>query len=374
MWTVTDIAVETIAVEIAGVDHGAFELAIYLVGWLLGWLLLWNPRRLAPAPPGASREPVAVVIPARNEAESLPHLLRPLVEQRRTGDQIVVVDDHSTDGTARVARLFDVDVTVPPVPPDGWLGKPNACWHGANTTDAPLLVFLDADVRPGPTLLDDLAAEANRHRDAVVSIQPWHRMETHGEQPSILCNVTALMGSGAFTVFGARATATVAFGPVIGIDRQTYLAVDGHAATSVRSMHTEDIGLARAIGRSVLHVGSPDTTTIRMYPSGLRDLAQGWTRSIATGARFVPWWLALATAFWVWSLAGGWIAAPIVYPLSAVQVLVLGRRAGTIHPVAAALFPLLVVVFVIVFMRSLMMIVFRRQLTWKGRQVDARSA
>lgn len=360
-----------LSVKIAGFEHGAFELALYAIGWTLGWLLLWRPRQLSAAPL-VERPAVAVVIPARNEARSLPHLLRPLVEQRREGDRIVVVDDHSNDGTGRVARAFEVDVVSPPEPPDGWLGKPNACWHGATSTSEEILVFLDADVRPGPTLLDDLAAAVTDDPGALVSVQPWHLMETVGEQPSILCNITALMGCGAFTIAPPRSSATVAFGPVIALDRGTYERSGGHAAPSVRSMHTEDIGLARAVGRSRLAVGAADSTTFRMYPEGFTALVRGWTRSIATGARFTTWWVALATAAWVCSVAGGWLAAPLVYPLTAVQVWVLGRRAGTIHPVAALCFPVLVLVFAWVFVRSAVAVAFRRNVTWKGRRVGAR--
>jgi 4,4'-diaponeurosporenoate glycosyltransferase len=363
-----------VAVELLDVERDAPGLAIYAIGWALGWLLLWTPSRLPTAAPGDARRPVAVVIPARNEAHSLPHLLRPLVDQRRHGDEIVVVDDDSQDGTARVARLFGVDVIDPPVPPPGWLGKPNACWHGVAATDAPVLVFLDADARPGPTLLDDLAAEVERHTDAVVSMQPWHEMRTLGEQSSILFNVTALMGCGAFTIIRRRSATTVAFGPVIAIDRATYLAAGGHAEPAVRSMHTEDIGLARAVGRSRLFVGSSETTTFRMYPSGLGELTRGWTRSIASGARYVPWWLTIATACWIWSLAGGWIATPIVYPLSALQVYVLGKRAGTISPIAAALFPILVIVFAGIFLRSILTMLLGGHVSWKGRRVAARGS
>lgn len=360
-----------LSVEIAGIEHGPLELAIYAVGWSLGWVLLWRPRHL-PSAPGAPRPPVAVVIPARNEAHSLPHLLRPLVEQSRPDDRIIVVDDHSNDGTARVARAFEVDVSSPPDLPDGWLGKPNACWHGATSTTEEILVFLDADVRPGPTLLDDLAATVLEHPGTLVSMQPWHRMETVGEQPSIMCNITALMGCGAFSVAPSRTLAPVAFGPVIAVHRREYDRVGGHGAPAVRSMHTEDIGLARAVGHSRLAVGSPDTTTFRMYPEGFTALVRGWTRSIATGARFTTWWVGLATAAWVCSVAGGWLAAPMVYPLTALQVWVLGRRAGTTHPIAALLFPGLVLVFAVVFIRSAVAVAFRRDVTWKGRRVEAR--
>jgi 4,4'-diaponeurosporenoate glycosyltransferase len=362
---------------LAEVDHtdksDGVDLALFGVGWILGWLLLWRLRPL-PAAAGDSDQPpdraaIAVVIPARNEASALPHLLPGLAAQLQPGDELVVVDDHSTDSTAAVAARLGARVVRPPALPGDWLGKPHACWTGTRSTTAPLLLFVDADVRPARDLLDRVALAVSQQPGTVVSVQPWHTTGSWVEQASLLANVTALMGSGGFTVAGPRVAPTVAFGPVLAIERETYDAVGGHAA--VRAMHTEDIGLARVVGRSALWTGRPDTS-FRMYPEGLRQLVQGWTRSVATGARFTPWWLSLAVALWVWSLAGGWLAEPFVYPLSALQFWVLGRRAGSMHPLTAALYPLAVAVFVVIFLRSLFAMVFRRDVTWKQRSVPSR--
>jgi len=345
------------------------DVVLFAVGWTIGWLLLWRLRPLPAAADTVERPAVAIVIPARNEAEALPHLVPALVAQLSEDDELVVVDDHSTDATGDVASGLGARVVTPGVLPDGWLGKPHACWHGARSTSAPLLLFLDADVRPAPDLLDRMAAACAAAPSSVVSVQPWHRTGRWVEQASLLANVTALMGTGGFTVAGPQSAATMAFGPVLGVGRSTYDEAGGHRA--VRAMHTEDIGLARAVGDSRLYSGRPDTA-FRMYPEGLRQLVQGWTRSIATGTRFAPWWLSLAVALWVWSLAGGWIAQPLVYPLSAVQFWVLGRRAGSMHPLTALLYPLAVAVFVVIFLRSLFAVVFRRDVTWKQRSVAAR--
>jgi 4,4'-diaponeurosporenoate glycosyltransferase len=336
--------------------------------------LLWRLRPLPSYSTGTSgplgRPSIAVVIPARNEALVLPNLLPGLVAQLRPGDELVVVDDHSTDATADVVTRLGATLVRAPELPDGWLGKPHACSTGAAATTAPLLLFVDADVQPAPDLLDRIALEWSHDRDAVVSMQPWHRTGSWSEQASLLANVTALMGSGGFTIAGSRTAASVAFGPVLAVGRSTYERVGGHAA--VRTMHTEDIGLARAVGRSTLCTGRPDTS-FRMYPEGLRQLVQGWTRSIATGARYTPWWLSIAVIAWVWSLAGGWLAEPLVYPLSAVQFWVLGRRAGSMHPVTALLYPVAVVVFVVIFVRSVLAVALRRDVTWKQRSVPSRS-
>lgn len=349
------------------------DMAIYLVGWMIGWLLLWRLRPLPSAveDPSVTRAGVAVVVPARNEAGSLPRLLEPLLSQLGPDDEVLVVDDHSDDETARIATRLGAAVAEAPPLPAGWLGKPHACAHGAARTQAPILLFLDADVRPAPDLLARVARSVTDHPDAVTSVQPWHTTGHWIEQASVLCNVTALMGCGAFTPAPRRTTATVAFGPVLAMSRITYDRVGGHGAASVRSMHTEDIGLARVVGSVELFSGRPDTS-FRMYPDGFGQIVRGWTRSIATGARFTPWWLALATLAWVWSLAGGWLTMPIAYPLSVIQFWVLGRRAASVHPLTALLYPVAVVVFTLIFVRSAAAIVLGRRVEWKGRRVDAR--
>ena len=81
----------------AGATIPAVGWGLYAVGWSLGWLLLWSTRRL---PPPTDRPAVAVVVPARDEAGSLPALLAALRPQLREGDELVVVDDHSSDATA----------------------------------------------------------------------------------------------------------------------------------------------------------------------------------------------------------------------------------------------------------------------------------
>lgn len=354
------------------------DVALFSTGWLLGWLLLWRTRPLS-RPVRAGREPLAAIVPARNEARSIGMLVDRIVAQLRPGDEFVVVDDESDDGTAELARTHGARV-VSTSPTPGWLGKPHACRHGAGGTTAPTLLFIDADVLPSAQLLDAIAAVAEAHPDEVVSVQPWHRTDRWYEQASILCNVVALMGSGGFTVLGERVHPNVAFGPVLAIRRHRYDEIGGHEA--VRGRHTEDIGLARLAGGAMLFTGRPDTT-FRMYPGGWRQLLDGWTRTIATGLRSTRWWVAIGVVWWIAALAGGWLAgglpvhdplpAGLVYLLCALQYWVLGRRAGSLHPLTAAVFPLAVAAFALIVIRSIVVAAFGRDVVWKGRHIDARS-
>jgi 4,4'-diaponeurosporenoate glycosyltransferase len=355
---------------------------LYLVGWGLGWLMLARPRPLASRTAtatatatatgtrsGAERPAIAVIIPARDEESSLPHLLAPLAAQLRTGDELIVVDDGSTDSTGTVAAAQGARVVHPPILDVAeWMGKPNACLAGARVSTAPLLLFVDADVVPPADLLDRVADTLTQYPASVVSVQPWHRSVAWYEQLSLLGNLVSMMGSGGFTPLGRRLAATLAFGPVLAVDRVAYDRVGGHGHPMVRRTRVEDIALARAVGRSELFSGHPDIW-FRMYPGGIRELIDGWTRNMSAGIAATPWWIGVMVGAWVSSVAGGWLAWPWAYPLTAVQLWVLGRRVGSFRLVTAALFPLVTVVFVGVVIRSLVLRAAHRSIGWKGRRI-----
>ncbi|MGY1605509.1 glucosyl-3-phosphoglycerate synthase [Geodermatophilus sp. SYSU D00815] len=97
---------------------------------------------------------VSVVLPARDEAETVGGLVAELHELwvRRTPlvDELLVVDSDSTDGTAAVARAAGADVvaTTEVLPAHGSRpGKGEALWKALAATDGDLVVFLDADLK-----------------------------------------------------------------------------------------------------------------------------------------------------------------------------------------------------------------------------------
>ena len=352
--------------------------ALFLVGWSCGWLLLWRPRPLPPrACDPTPRPPLTVVVPARDEESSLPLLLATLVPQLRPGDRCVVVDDESSDRTAAVAAAAGAEVVAAPPRPEGWTGKAWACATGAalaasTSGGEDVLVFIDADVRlERPDVLDRLAAQVGAAPDGLISVQPWHRTSRPVEQLSLFFNVAALMGSVAFTVLGTRVRPTLAFGPVLACRLAAYEASGGHAHASVRGAVAEDIALAQRFPSVALFTGRPDVS-FRMYPGGLRGLIQGWTKNIASGAASVRGWFAVLIVGWLWSLNGGWITSVWFYAASVVQVLVLGRRAGRFGPLSAAAYPVLVVCFLVIFLRSVALTLLRRPVPWKGRPVATR--
>ncbi|WP_141580054.1 glycosyltransferase family 2 protein [Actinomadura sp. WMMA1423] len=116
-----------------------------------------RPAPLSAGTSGPPAERVSVVIPARDEEARLEGCLVPLLGDPAVGE-VIVVDDESRDGTARLAKgLGAVVVSGAPLP-DGWVGKQWALHQGVRAATGPIVVMLDADTRPKAGLCAELAA------------------------------------------------------------------------------------------------------------------------------------------------------------------------------------------------------------------------
>ena len=93
-----------------------------VVRWLIGWGLMWGLPRLPDLSVVGSPK-VSVLIPARNEESTLPHLLTALEQQTFKPYEIIVIDDQSVDATAQIAKQAGVNVVQTAPLPTGWTGK-----------------------------------------------------------------------------------------------------------------------------------------------------------------------------------------------------------------------------------------------------------
>lgn len=361
------------------------------------------PRPDAPAG-GAPQVPtVSVVVPARDEEQTLPALLRSVAAQGPAVLEVVVVDDASRDATAAVAEAGGARVVPAGTPPPGWTGKAWACHVGAGATTGDLLLFLDADTALETGALAGLLT-AHARQGGLVSVQPHHDVVRPYEQLSAYFNVVALTASAAFTRrTGAGHTPAhppMAFGPCLLTTRDDLARAGGHEA--VRAEILDDAALAAAYHRAGLPVWCAvggDAVRMRSYPGGLGQLVAGWTKNIASGASDAAPSATAASVAWIsahHAVAVGaflsllvvvlgrgssvLVGSPALWAMAyvgvALQLRWVLRRAGSFRWWAWALFPVPLVAFDLVFARSLALTVVRRSVPWRGREValaDGRS-
>jgi len=100
-----------------------------------------STRRRAPTP--AYLPPVAVIVPAYNEAVGIERAVRSLAASDYPEFEVVVVDDGSTDGTAEVVERLALERVRLVRKPNG--GKPSALNTGIGASSAPVIVMVDGD-------------------------------------------------------------------------------------------------------------------------------------------------------------------------------------------------------------------------------------
>ncbi|SCG41571.1 Glycosyltransferase, catalytic subunit of cellulose synthase and poly-beta-1,6-N-acetylglucosamine synthase [Micromonospora echinaurantiaca] len=343
-------------------------------------------------PPAPVDEPVAVLLPLRDEAARVTPCLRALLAQRGVpGLRVVVLDDGSTDGTAEVVRAVagdDPRVTLlrGAAPPPGWLGKPYACWQLASRADpaATALVFVDADVVLAPDAVAAAVTELRAARLALLSPYPRILVVTAADrlvQPLLQWLWLTFLPLRAMER-SPRPSLAAAGGQFLVLDRAGYERAGGHVAVADKVL--EDVELARAVKRAGGRIALADGSrlaTCRMYDNW-PQLRDGYTKSLwasfghpVAAAVVVALLLLLYTApplLAVGALAAG--AAPVAAAAAAAYLLGVAGRAisaratgGRWWPDSLA-HPVSVVVLGWLTLRSYHLRK-RRRLTWRGRPV-----
>ncbi|WP_261663401.1 glycosyltransferase family 2 protein [Deinococcus sp. Marseille-Q6407] len=265
-----------------------------LVGMTLGYTayravtLAVNARRFPrldrPHAPLRQRPRVSLLTPARDEAHNVPKLLQGLLSQG--ADEVILLDDNSSDGTGDLAR--DLCRGVPgarvisgaPLP-DGWSGKNWACQQLSQAASGEVLIFVDADVEWHAGALDAVLAELERSGADLLSCWPRQDVGSAGERlitPYIDLYLLTLLPYPAMRL-PLVATAT-AVGQVMVFRRSSYDAVGGHQL--VQGDVLEDVLFAKRLkarGYRVLGALGGERIGVRMYQdyaSSVNGYAKSW--------------------------------------------------------------------------------------------------
>lgn len=274
------------------------------------------------AAPAQSWPSIVAVVPARDERELVASTLASLLQQNYPGRlSVVLVDDHSTDGTAEAARhvacahgtdsRLDI-VSAPPLPAE-WTGKLWAMKHGVARADhfggAPDYLWLtDADIGYADDALLQLVTRARAGNFVLTSVMAKLRCESRVERALIPAFVFFFRMLYPFAwVNDPRRSLAAAAGGCMLVRRDALHAAGGIDA--IRAELIDDCALARRMkAQGAIWLGSSERVrSLRAYRS-FDDVRRTVARSAYCQLRYSPWLLALTAA----SLSITFIAPPVL--------------------------------------------------------------
>ncbi|HVY13449.1 MAG TPA: glycosyltransferase [Alphaproteobacteria bacterium] len=348
---------------------------------------------------GQSSTPdVAVIIPARNEEAVIDRAVRSLLKQDYTGAYtIFLVDDHSSDNTAAVARHAAEQlgraqrlkiVPAPPLP-QGWSGKLWAMEAGVEAAQQQMhspqyYFFTDADIEHGPSSLRELVARCETGKLTLASFMVKLNCQSWAEKFLIPAFVSLFLFYYPYKyVRDPKSSVAAAAGGAMLLRREALENAGG--IPSIRSALIDDCALARIMKKQgPIWLGLTDNTfSVRPYPR-LKSIWKMIARSAYAQLLYSPLLLlaassAMALCFFVpvWGLLFGigftkvmglmcWIIMAILYyPMV---------KFYRVHPAWALSMPAIATVYLLATLDSARRHWIGRGGEWKGRVQASRGA
>lgn len=296
------------------------------------------PRLRPPAELLASPPRVSVLIPARNEAANIARTVRALLAQTYPDLEVLVLDDHSDDGTGALAQAAAngdprLRVAMGAPLPTGWAGKNWACHQLAKQATGEIFIFTDADVYWTPEAVAAVVAELQRTHAGLLTVWPTQITESWGERLVVPLIAFAVLAYLPITLAhrGPWPLAAAANGQCMAFRRTAYAKCGGHAA--VRGEVVEDVLLAqqiKAVGLPLRMADGAGLLQTRMYQDW-RNTLYGYAKNILAGHGKSVFLLFLSALFhltlfvgpWLW-LATGWLGMGSGWPHWPLLLILLG--------------------------------------------------
>ena len=293
----------------------AAGLVSFMLNIILNLRSLKTPHQNSTIPDPAPL--ISVLIPARDEEVNIKACLESLQKQDYPNFEVLVLDDNSSDNTAKIVnRIAADDERIKMISgealPKGWAGKPFACYQLAQRAKGSWLLFVDADTTHAPHMLRSLLAMAIESRCSLLSGFP-RQLATSLPQKIAVPVLYFVILSWLPLWWLQRSKKwrpSLAIGQVLLFPAEEYWRIGGHK--TVKSKIMEDVWLGIAVnrhgGRHVAIDLSP-VVSCNMYQS-LRMMWEGfikWVYSVATwstpiliGLIIVGYIFFLAPFYWLW--------------------------------------------------------------------------
>lgn len=356
-------------------------IAAFLLNTLLLLISLINFALLRrPAKARAIKESVAILLPVRNEAESIERILNELLAQTNLDNfRIMVINDNSEDETRAIAqKVASPQITIfdAPPPAPGWIGKVSALNFGLTQLGKVLpdyIISIDADVSFKPEAISRAIATSQDLSLDFLSPYPRQIAITWAErliQPLLQWSwLSTVILRGAEKI--PLKSTVICNGQFLVMKTQSLIQSGGFAAVS--RFVLDDIELGRAfVGagfRGVVIDGSEIAAT-RMY-SSFAEIKAGYGKSLnrafggVIGTIFVTLFMAVSAIVpLLYSISGNFLALAALAALTATRLLSAyisssRMRDSFLHPISALLF-----LYLLYYSWS-----HRSRVQWKGRTI-----
>jgi 4,4'-diaponeurosporenoate glycosyltransferase len=321
---------------------------------------------------------VSIIIPARNEAHNLPKLLESIYKLDPIPLEVIVVNDQSNDNTAEIASQHGATVIDVHDKPDDWNGKSFALDQGVKVSQGNYLLFLDADTTVHNDLLLKLL-NIYTNSPGLISIQPYHNTQKHYEQLSAQINTLVVGGLSRFGLLDTKENTHGAFGPVQFCSKEQYLLVGGHER--VKSEFVEDIPFGKLFSDRKIPVHlycGKGYCQFRMYPNGLKEMTEGFTKSFAIGASATPKVKLIFSILWIvgaiqtFTFLLTHLSEPIywlLYLCFAIQFRIIFSWVGKFKAYTWLIYMAPITYFFYIQIKSIIQTKIKKNASWKGRTI-----
>ena len=378
----------------------------------------WDRRPSAPnGEPVVSEPKVSIIVPARNEEESIRETLTQLLALDYSNYEIIAVNDRSTDRTGQImdevaasespcsadtpfdcAQGMLVRVAAASAPqtgtdrsvratrlkvihiselPSGWLGKTHAMWMAGQQASGDWLLFTDADVLFRPDSLRRAVAYAEAERADHVVLFPRMIMHGLGERMMIgFFQVLFVFGHRPWRVANPKARDHMGVGAFNMVRRPVYEAVGTYLALRMEVIDDMKLGkVVKNAGFAQRNVFGEDLISLH-WAKGAFGIVNNLTKNFFAVLSF-QWWRTVATIvgigflnlgpfLGIW-LAHGWARIPYAIALGSLFAIYCGMSLrSAIPPYCFFLHPIGASLFMYILLRSMCHALWNDGIVWRG--------
>jgi len=359
---------------------------------------------------------VSIIVPARNEEETIEQALRTLLALDYDNYEVIAVNDRSTDRTGEIMERVansqatngsarETDPTLSqesqnpgPVPaknagtrtwhtplrvihhtelPSGWLGKTHAMWTAANQASGDWLLFTDADVLFKPDSLRRALAYAETEPADHVVLFPRMIMRRPDEYMMIAFFQTMfIFGHRPWKVADPGTDDHMGVGAFNLVRRHVYDAVGTYEALRMEVLDDMKLGkVVKKAGFAQRNVFGGDLISIR-WGRGAFGIVNNLTKNFFAVLSFQSW-RTLISAFGLAfvnlgpflgiGMAHGWARLPFALALGSLLLIYIGMSWRTsVPPYYFLLHPVSTAMFIYTLLRSMFLTLWNDGIVWRG--------